>query len=195
MHTATSPLGPRRSTARLVLLLVAGAAAIAVAAACGSHNVPCSSGDIQSCTCAGGAGGTQSCDSDGTYTACSCPAEGGMDSSSSTEGGRHDAGMSGDATAGDAGLPYMAACAAEAGTDAPPGVGEPNPCDPNGCEPNCDAAEGGTASPDFCFDFPNRGTFCTHRCTSDTQCPEPSTGCNGKFVCKAPDSGGGGGGA
>jgi hypothetical protein len=89
------------------------------------------------------------------------------------------------AAASDAGLPYMAQC-----TDAATTVGMPGACDPNDCAPNCNAGTGGAASPDVCFDFPNRGTYCTHACTSSSQCAAPSTGCSGMGVCKAPGANG-----
>jgi hypothetical protein len=60
-------------------------------------------------------------------------------------------------------LPYMATCFV---------VGTPGDCNPmNG---------------DECFNFPNRGMYCTHPCTTNTDCALPSTGCNGMGVCKAP---------
>jgi hypothetical protein len=48
----------------------------------------------------------------------------------------------------------------------------------------------------LCFDFNMKGPHCTHECETDDDCEEPSTGCNGMGVCKAPggDGGGGGGG-
>jgi hypothetical protein len=70
----------------------------------------------------------------------------------------------------DGGLPYMAYCGIEL------------PCNPEGCEPNCNAGEGGTATPDICIQ-----TYCTHACTSYDQCPLPSWGCNG--FCSPPDGG------
>jgi hypothetical protein len=64
-------------------------------------------------------------------------------------------------------LPYMASCLV---------VGNPGDC----------------ARPDECFDFPNRGQYCTHPCTANTDCALPSTGCNGMGVCKAPNATGAG---
>jgi len=51
----------------------------------------------------------------------------------------------------------------------------------------------------LCFDFNAKGPHCTTTCELDLECAEPSPGCNGKGVCKAPDdassgSGGGSGG-
>ena len=189
MHRVSPSMGPTRSTARLALLGAAAFAfAVALAAACSSsRNVPCSSGEIQTCTCASGAMGTQSCDSNGSFTACSCPADGGVDGAKA-DAGIHDAGAS-DAAMHDVGmvevpdgeLAYMAVCT-EAGVPA---------CDPSACEPNCDSGTApDSASPDFCFDFPNRGHYCTHACTNGDQCPSPSTGCNGMGVCKAPGANG-----
>jgi hypothetical protein len=38
----------------------------------------------------------------------------------------------------------------------------------------------------LCHDFPSKGMFCTITCMSNGDCPQPSTGCNGMGVCKAP---------
>jgi hypothetical protein len=38
----------------------------------------------------------------------------------------------------------------------------------------------------LCFNFPSRGPHCTKTCTSDTDCPAPSPGCNPQGVCRAP---------
>ena len=45
----------------------------------------------------------------------------------------------------------------------------------------------------LCFDFNSKGTYCTHACSTDADCEDPSPGCNGMGVCKAPGGGGGGG--
>jgi hypothetical protein len=45
----------------------------------------------------------------------------------------------------------------------------------------------------LCFDFNTKGPHCTHECTVDTDCEDPSPGCNGMGVCKAPGGGTGGG--
>jgi hypothetical protein len=60
-------------------------------------------------------------------------------------------------------VPYMSLCTQ---------VGNPGDC----------------AAPDECFDFPNRGMYCTHPCSGAQDCAAPSTGCNGMGVCKAPDA-------
>lgn len=44
----------------------------------------------------------------------------------------------------------------------------------------------------LCFSFNVKGDFCTHACDMDFECEDPSPGCNGKGVCKAPDGDGGG---
>ncbi len=44
----------------------------------------------------------------------------------------------------------------------------------------------------LCFDFSAKGPHCTTTCELDLECPEPSPGCNGKGVCKAPDGEGSG---
>ena len=46
----------------------------------------------------------------------------------------------------------------------------------------------------FCFSFNTKGTLCSKSCEVDADCEEPSTGCNGMGVCKAPGGGDGGGG-
>jgi len=46
----------------------------------------------------------------------------------------------------------------------------------------------------LCFSFNTKGDFCTHACEGDEECADPSPGCNGMGVCKAPDDGDGGGG-
>ncbi len=38
----------------------------------------------------------------------------------------------------------------------------------------------------ICFNFPTKGDWCTHACTTNGDCMPPSTGCNGMGVCKAP---------
>jgi hypothetical protein len=62
-------------------------------------------------------------------------------------------------------VPYMALCMV---------VGNPGDCAP----------------PDQCFNYPNRGKYCTHACTMASDCAPPSSGCNGMGVCKAPGAGG-----
>jgi hypothetical protein len=39
----------------------------------------------------------------------------------------------------------------------------------------------------ICFDYKVRGTFCTKKCTTNSDCPAPSPGCNGMGVCRMPD--------
>ncbi len=53
----------------------------------------------------------------------------------------------------------------------------------------CSYDDGGMGNCDVglvCFNFPNRGHFCTHTCTVATDCAPPSAGCNGMGLCKAP---------
>ncbi len=38
----------------------------------------------------------------------------------------------------------------------------------------------------LCFPFNSKGPHCTHECTVDEDCADPSPGCNNKGVCKAP---------
>ncbi|MEZ4297481.1 MAG: hypothetical protein R3B70_21145 [Polyangiaceae bacterium] len=38
----------------------------------------------------------------------------------------------------------------------------------------------------LCFSYTAKGQKCTLPCTTDSDCPPPSTGCNNKGVCKAP---------
>lgn len=69
-----------------------------------------------------------------------------------------DAGVTSDAPSGD--LPFMSECDTEL--------------------MNCE--EGLT-----CWPFNAKGPHCTHECTVDTECEDPSPGCNNMGVCKAPD--------
>jgi hypothetical protein len=77
--------------------------------------------------------------------------------------------------------------------------------DDGGSGDNPDAATGSlpfmsecTADEDcqsgLCFEFNAKGDFCTQACENDLECEDPSPGCNGKGVCKAPDGDGDGGG-
>jgi len=43
----------------------------------------------------------------------------------------------------------------------------------------------------ICFDFNTKGPHCTHACEVDADCEDPSPGCNGMGVCKAPGGGDG----
>jgi hypothetical protein len=38
----------------------------------------------------------------------------------------------------------------------------------------------------LCYSFNAAGPHCTHSCTLDTDCEDPSPGCNGMGVCKRP---------
>jgi hypothetical protein len=38
----------------------------------------------------------------------------------------------------------------------------------------------------ICFDYAVKGTFCTQRCWTDSNCPPPMLGCNGMGVCRTP---------
>jgi hypothetical protein len=160
-----------RGVAAITLLAVV---IFATVGACGTTNSPaCYAGDLLTCACESGALGTQACDGWGNYGPCAC-ADAGMTGPADT--GKPDSNTA-DAPQGDGAtnLPYMATCYV---------VGNPGDCNP--------------MDMDQCFDFPNRGKFCTHPCTTAAQCALPSTGCNGMGVCKAPNAepgaGDGGGG-
>lgn len=43
------------------------------------------------------------------------------------------------------------------------------------------------ASEHFCFAFNDKGPHCTHACAAPEDCEAPSTGCNNRGVCKAPE--------
>lgn len=164
MHTTMSPRWTKRSRARAFWVGLSAALCVAIAASCSSSNsAPCSTGDIQSCSCSGGGAGTQAC-TNGAFGDCKCSSEGGVADAA------HETGTSGEGGT----LPFMAACK---------DPGKPGDCDPAGCAPNC------KNGPDECFNYPNRGAHCTHPCTMNSDCPEPSGGCNGMGVCKAPGTG------
>lgn len=38
----------------------------------------------------------------------------------------------------------------------------------------------------LCFEYGDARSLCTTSCSGPTDCPAPSTGCNGKGVCKPP---------
>jgi hypothetical protein len=156
----------RGSAARGVAVVMLLAVVIfAAVGACGTTNSPaCYAGDLLTCACESGALGTQACDGTGSYGPCTCADAGGSSSGAADTGKPESAA---DAPMGDGAtnLPYMATCYV---------VGNPGDCSP--------------MDMDQCFDFPNRGKFCTHPCTSPTQCALPSTGCNGMGVCKAPNA-------
>jgi hypothetical protein len=140
---------------------IAFASLVVALAACGTSNSPtCYAGDLLSCVCLGGSSGTQACTSNGSYGPCTCQAVDSGSPRDSSSGNPGEAGNPGDVGTD---LPYMATCAV---------VGNPGDC----------------ASPDQCFDFPNRGMYCTHTCSANTDCAPPSTGCNGMGVCKAPNA-------
>jgi hypothetical protein len=42
---------------------------------------------------------------------------------------------------------------------------------------------------DICFYYQVRGTFCTQRCWTNSNCPPPANGCNGMGVCRFGDGG------
>ncbi len=50
------------------------------------------------------------------------------------------------------------------------------------CDPADDQCDGDLV----CFNFNSRGPHCTHGCTVDADCEQPSRGCNNMGVCKAP---------
>jgi hypothetical protein len=90
-------------------------------------------------------------------------------------------------------------CAAQDGEPDPP-VDEPTPNElaPDAGDPAtalpflsaCDLTQDEcdkTSSPELlCFGFNMKGAHCTHPCVMDTDCGDPSPGCNGKGVCKVP---------
>ena len=86
-----------------------------------------------------------------------------------------------DAPAPDAGVVQVDAAAqvdaGAASTDAAPGLGFMEMCDP---------ADDACGADLVCFNFNSRGPHCTHSCTVDADCEEPSRGCNNMGVCKAP---------
>lgn len=53
----------------------------------------------------------------------------------------------------------------------------------------CDVADDrcDMESEHFCFAFNDKGPHCTHACVAPEDCEAPSTGCNNRGVCKAPD--------
>jgi hypothetical protein len=50
------------------------------------------------------------------------------------------------------------------------------------CDPADDQCDEGL----HCFNFNAKGPHCTHACSMDLDCEEPSPGCNNMGVCKAP---------
>jgi hypothetical protein len=154
-----------RDTRRAVVPLF-GILFVLVAAACNEGNgaTPCLPEDVEPCTCADGRSGFEVCPADGgqDYTACNCD----LDAS-----------------------PYLPVPSEEAGADAAEdhaveaeaasGLQFMSPCSTQPGSPPCPAG-------DTCYDFPAKGQFCSHSCTEATDCPPPSSGCNGMGECKAP---------
>ncbi len=54
------------------------------------------------------------------------------------------------------------------------------------CDPDNDLCDSTQVPELFCYDYPNRGPYCTHLCTLDEECDEPSPGCNNNGWCRAP---------
>jgi hypothetical protein len=140
--------------------LVAGAFAFA---ACSTKGNDCYQGDRTSCTCAGAQSGFATCGADGQLGACTCGGTGGGGTTSTTATGG-DAGAGGSASAdggtdaGDGGLlPFMSPCTTDA---------------------QCETM--------LCWSFPSKGPHCSKMCTTDTDCPPPSPGCNPQMICRAP---------
>lgn len=142
---------------RGVLVLVA-TAALVFSACGGKEATPCYAGDYQACNCAGAPHGYQRCAADGQgYGACDC--------SGAIPGvpGSGDAGTDTAVTPPDSGtdagglLPFMSVCEADA---------------------ECSTGN--------CYSFNAKGKRCSKACTTATDCPPPSTGCNGMGICKAP---------
>jgi hypothetical protein len=50
------------------------------------------------------------------------------------------------------------------------------------CSPSGEACASGLV----CFDFPAKGAACTKTCSTASDCPAPSPGCNNMGVCKSP---------
>jgi len=54
------------------------------------------------------------------------------------------------------------------------------------CDPDNDLCDSTQVPELFCYNYPNRGPHCTHVCSIDEECDEPSPGCNNNGVCRAP---------
>jgi hypothetical protein len=118
--------------------------------------------------CGGSSTGGQLC-SPGDTKPCTC-ADGtsGLQTCNTADGGGYGA----------------CACNADGGEDGAVGDGGPA-----GFVQPCQFADGGMGNCDTgltCFNFPNRGHYCTHACSTSADCAAPSPGCNGMGVCKAP---------
>lgn len=50
----------------------------------------------------------------------------------------------------------------------------------------CDICDDKCVATEQCFEYGEGGTFCSHTCTVDADCPAPSRGCNNKGICKRP---------
>jgi hypothetical protein len=143
--------------AAIACLLAAGAPACT-----GQSAGSCYPGDRVSCTCDGGLQGFQTCAAAGQLGACACAMGGGggaTTSGSSSASSTSGSGGSGGADGGTDGglLPFLSPCTTSA---------------------QCQTG--------LCFDFPAKGTHCTKACTTPTDCPPPSPGCNPQGVCRAP---------
>jgi len=55
------------------------------------------------------------------------------------------------------------------------------------CELTDDQCDRSDRTDMVCFNFNNKGPHCTHPCSGDPDCDNPSPGCNNMGVCKAPD--------
>jgi hypothetical protein len=80
------------------------------------------------------------------------------------------------------------------GGDAAPAADAGSECEVTGDDPlpfmcPCEVADDrcDTTAGDMCFNFNAKGPHCTRACSSPTDCPAPSGGCNNMGVCKAPD--------
>jgi hypothetical protein len=121
--------------------------------------------------CGGSSTSGQAC-SPGDTKPCTCPGgTSGLQTCDTADGGGYGA----------------CACTTDGGGDGAAGDG--GPMGPAGFMQPCQFADGGMGNCDMglmCFNFPNRGHFCTHSCSTAVDCASPSPGCNGMGVCKAP---------
>jgi hypothetical protein len=148
----------------------AGGLLLLVVAACneGNGGAPCLAEDVERCTCDDGRSGFQVCPADGggDYSTCDCD----LDASPYLP----EAGVEASVAAGE-----DAEQEAEAEAEAAAGLQFMSPCSNTPGAPQCPPG-------DSCYDFPAKGQFCSHPCKEATDCPAPSTGCNGMGECKAP---------
>ena len=48
--------------------------------------------------------------------------------------------------------------------------------------------DNGQCASNICYEYRVKGQFCTLLCAQDSDCPPPSPGCGGMYVCRMPDS-------